>query len=162
MPIDIFEDLDDLVLTIEQRLLDALADRLAGAQKSADPVQNLCHFASAYQTFTLERPKLWNLLFEHQMPDGWVAPPPFQARLDRVRRIVEEVCIPIVGDADESKLHRTAVTVWGTLFGLSHLASTDKLRTMTQEHVEVLVDDLMRTLAKGLADQRAKPKRKKK
>lgn len=159
---NVFKDLDHLVLTIEQRLLDALADRLAGAETSQDPVQNLCHFASAFQAFTQERPKLWNLLFEHQLPSGWVAPPQFQARIDRLTRIVEQACIPIVGDGDGARLHRTAVAVWGSLYGMTLLATTDKLRSVTQEPVSVLVDDLMRTIANGLSAQPAKPKRRKK
>ncbi len=159
---NVFKDLDHLVLTIEQKLLDGLVERLSAAETSQDPVENLCHFASAYQAFTTERPKLWNLLFEHQMPSGWVAPPQFQARIDRLTRVVEQACIPIIGDADEARLHQTAVVVWGALYGMTLLATTDKLRSVTQEPVRVLVDNLMRTIANGLMEQPAKPKRRKK
>lgn len=146
---NVFKDLDHLVLTIEQRLLDGLADRLAEAETSADPVQNLNHLALAYHAFTQERPRLWNVLFEHQMPDGWVVPPPFQARIDRIRRIVEQACVPLVGETDAGQLHRTAVVVWSALHGMTLLATSEKLRSVTHEPVVTLVGDLIILVGKG-------------
>jgi len=159
---NVFEDLDHLVLTIEQRVLDQLAERLARAEPSADPVQHLCNVAHAYLEFTREHPKLWNLLFEHLMPSGWVPPPAFQARIDRLRSIVEGACVPLIGNQDAALLHRTASVTWAALHGITSLATTQKLENVTHENARVLVDDLVRTFALGRMASVANGKRKRK
>jgi len=159
---NVFDDLDHLVLTIEQRVLDQLAERLTRVPHGADPVQHLCDVAHAYLEFTNERPRLWNLLFEHLMPNGWAPPPAFQARIDRLRKIVEGACVPIVGGEDRALLHRTASVVWVALHGITSLATTEKLENVTHEQACVLVDDLVRTYATGRMVGAGSAKRKRK
>src|SRR4029077_10974729 len=67
---NVFENLDDLLLTIESRLLDELAGRLADTDTSGPPADRLRRLVGTYFVFTQERPKLWNLLNEHRMPAG--------------------------------------------------------------------------------------------
>lgn len=55
---NVFENLDDLLLIIEARLLDDLAERLAGTDSSGSPTERLRRLAGSYFTFTQERPKL--------------------------------------------------------------------------------------------------------
>ena len=67
---NVFENLDDILLTIEARLLDRLADRLAKTDASGTPQERLKRLTETYFAFTQERPKLWNLLVEHRLPVG--------------------------------------------------------------------------------------------
>ena len=66
---NMFSNLDDVVLRIEARVLDALDQRLATVLvepgSDREKVQRL---AQAYLAFTHEKPRLWNLLFEHHLP----------------------------------------------------------------------------------------------
>jgi AcrR family transcriptional regulator len=57
---NIFENLDDLILQVEGRMLDELDARLAAlsTDKSAD--QRVLELAHAYLAFTTERPRPWN------------------------------------------------------------------------------------------------------
>ncbi len=147
---NVFTDLDDLILTIEQRLLDRLALRLSQVPPSADPVQHLSNLAMAYLAFTQEKPRLWNLLFEHHMPKGQAAPPAFQARMETLLNLVEHAVQPLIVPPDAARAQRTARVLWASVHGITSLATADKLSNVTPENAALLVEDLVRTYLAGL------------
>ena len=65
---NMFENLDDVVLHVEARVLDALDKRLSAVLADGNPSDRVDRLAQAYLSFTHEKPRLWNLLFEHHMP----------------------------------------------------------------------------------------------
>jgi len=152
---NVFADIDDLVLTIEQRLLEKLALRLNEVPKTADATQHLCDMAAAYLAFTQERPRLWNLLFEHHMPHDWKVPPNFQARMDALLGIVEQGLVPITANADPVRTQRAARVLWASVHGITSLGTADKLTNVTAENAALLVDDAVRTYVRGLQAEMA-------
>ena len=147
---NVFADIDDLVLTIEYRLLDRLSLRLTDVPHTSDPVQHICNLAEAYFAFTQERPRLWNLLFEHYMPTGWKVPQLFQARMEALLGVVETALQPVVASADPARAHRAARVLWASVHGIASLATADKLTNVTQENAGLLVEDVVRTYIAGL------------
>lgn len=159
---NVFRDLDELIITIEQRLLDRLAQRLSEVPKAGDPVQHLCDLGAAYLAFTQERPRLWNLLFEHHMPTGWQVPVQFQAKLALILHEVELAVAPLAGSDDTAQLHRSTRVLWAAIHGITSLATAEKLSNVTPENAGLLVDDLVRTYANGLKNSRLPNKRRSK
>ena len=101
---NIFENLDDLVLTIEGRLLDRLANVLATLPADDDPRENVVRLALAYLKFTHDNPRLWNLLFEHHLPAGRAVPAWYQQKLDGLMARVEAALDPLTsGRTAEAK-----------------------------------------------------------
>ena len=147
---NVFADLDDLILTIESRLLDRLANRLAEVPPNDDPVQHLCDLAAVYLSFTQEKPRLWNLLFEHHMPHDWKVPAAFQARMEALLTCVEQAIEPLIPNDDTGRAQRAARVLWASVHGITSLATADKLSNVTPENAALLVDDLMRTFLAGL------------
>lgn len=147
---NVFADLDDLILTIESRLLDRLALRLANVPANADPVQHLCNLAAAYLAFTQDKPRLWNLLFEHHMPNDWAMPAAYRARMEALLLVVEQALRPILPDAEEARTRRAARVLWASVHGITSLAAADKLSNVTPQYAARLVEDLMRTYLAGL------------
>ena len=147
---NVFADLDDLILTIESRLLDRLANHLAEVPPNDDPVQHLCDLAAGYLSFTQEKPRLWNLLFEHHMPNDWKVPPAFQARMEALLTCVEQAIEPLIPNDDTGRAQRAARVLWASVHGITSLATADKLSNVTPENAALLVDDLMRTYLAGL------------
>src|SRR5690606_37213499 len=95
---NVFDNLDDLILTIEARLLDRLAIALSNAaSEGGDPSARIHRFADAYIKFTHENPKLWNLLFEHRLPPGRQTPAWYQSKLEGLLERVEEALAPLTG-----------------------------------------------------------------
>jgi AcrR family transcriptional regulator len=147
---NVFVDLDDLVLTIEQRLLDQLALKLAEVPPCSDPVQHLCDLAAAYLAFTQSKPRLWNLLFQHHMPNDWQVPGPFQARLEALLVEVQKAIQPLTSTGDTARTMRSARVLWASVHGITSLATAEKLTNVTPDNAGLLVEDLVRTYAAGL------------
>ena len=93
---NVFDNLDDLVLTIEARLLDRLAARLAEVPSASSPQEQPQRLAETYLRFTSENPRLWNLLFEHHMPAGKDIPAWYRMKLDGLMARIEEALTPVM------------------------------------------------------------------
>lgn len=147
---NVFENLDDLVLTIEARLLDRLSMRLAEVPSGSDPESRVLQLARAYLAFTHENPKLWNLLFEHHMPAGKPVPSWYQTKLEGLMTRVEEALMPLLNDRDPIRLKRAASVLWSGVHGITSLSTADKLSSITSETAGPLVEDLVATYLAGL------------
>lgn len=155
---NVFENLDDLVLTIEGQLLDRLAERLAAVPRDGDARRRVHELAATYLNFTHENPKLWNLLFEHHLPRGRDVPPTYRAKLDGLLTLVEDALQPLMEGADPAMLKRAARVLWAGVHGITSLSTADKLSIITVESAGPLVDDLVATYLAGLASGKVPPR----
>ena len=154
---NIFANLDDVVLNVEGRVLEALDARLSDIQEGEDAVGaegRLIRIAQGYLAFTLERPRLWNLLFEHHMPAGTELPAWYQEKLERLMGQIERALAPHFPPGAEADLRRAARVLWAGVHGITSLATADKLPVVTTEAAGRLIDDLVGTYLAGLAGQR--------
>jgi AcrR family transcriptional regulator len=147
---NVFENLDDLILTIEARLLDRLADRLGQVSQDTPPRQRLLDLANAYLKFTHENPRLWNLLFEHHMPNGAQVPAWYQVKLDSLMSQIEAALRPLVPGHNPTATQRAARVLWSGVHGITSLSTADKLSNVTTEAAVALVHDLVDTYLAGL------------
>lgn len=152
---NVFENLDDLLLTIEARLLDRLTERLAKTDASGTPQQRVQRLTETYVAFTQERPKLWNLLIEHRMPAGQAVPPWYQAKLEGLLAPLEEALAPLIDGSDPAARRRAARTLWASVHGMTSLSTAEKLAQVTGYADSSLVDELVTTYIAGLEHRRA-------
>ncbi len=145
-----FDDLDDLILTIESRVLDRLADRLSAALADGAPEERVHRLAAAYLKFTQENRNLWNLLFEHRLPAGRGPPPSYQTKLEGLLAYVEQALAPLMDGEDPAALKSAARVLWAGVHGITSLSTTDKLSRITNEAAASLVEDLVTTYLAGL------------
>ncbi len=150
---NVFENLDDLVLTIEGRMLDALSERLREVPSDTDARTHVKHLADAYLQFTHDNPRLWNLLFEHHLPADRTIPDWYQTKLDNLMGRIESALQPLLPHGDELALKRAARVLWAGVHGITSLSTTDKLSTITAESARPLVDDLVETYLTGLSSR---------
>jgi AcrR family transcriptional regulator len=154
---NIFTNLDDVVLNVEARVLDALDARLGELQQGEDAggaEGRLIRIAHAYLAFTRERPRLWNLLFEHHLPAGAELPAWYQQKLERLMGQVERALAPHFPPGREADLRRAARVLWAGVHGITSLSTADKLSVVTTDTAGRLIDDLVGTYLAGLAQQR--------
>jgi AcrR family transcriptional regulator len=152
---NVFHNLDDLVLTIEGRLLDRLAARLDEvAERVSNPRERLLKLAATYLEFTHQSPKLWNLLFEHRLPSGQEIPGWYQQKLESLMTRVEEALAAIMVDGDAGAIKRAARVLWAGVHGITSLSTAEKLSAVSSERASALVDDLVRTYLSGLEHRR--------
>jgi AcrR family transcriptional regulator len=152
---NVFENLDDILLTIEARLLDRLADRLAKTDASGTPQQRLLRLTEVYFAFTQEQPKLWNLLVEHRLPAGQDVPAWYQAKLECLVAPLEDALAPLIDAKDSGAQKRAARTLWAGVHGMTSLSTATKLSPVTGHAGAALVDDLVSTYLAGLKKRSA-------
>ena len=149
---NMFSNLDDVVLRIEAKVLEALDERLtlilAEPGHGREKVQKL---AQAYLAFTHEKPRLWNLLFEHHLPPGAELPSWYQEKLELLLARVEQALTPLLPAASDGERKRAARVLWAGVHGITSLSTADKLSIVTTEGAGRLVDDLVSTYLAGLA-----------
>jgi AcrR family transcriptional regulator len=151
---NIFANLDDVVLSVEARLLDALERRLGEAQQASDAGRGgdrLVRLARTYLAVAQEKPRLWNLLFEHHMPPGMELPPWYRQKLEGLMAQVERALAPCFAPGREAERQRAARALWAAVHGITSLSTADKLSVITTETAERLIDDLVATYLAGLA-----------
>jgi AcrR family transcriptional regulator len=163
---NMFANLDDVVLNVEARVLDALDQRLsevepgtdgdgAGAGTPAVADDRLIRIARAYLAFTQEKPRLWNLLFEHHMPRGAELPAWYQQKLEGLTAQIDRALAPWFPPGSEEERRRAARALWAGVHGITSLSTADKLSVVTTESAGRLIEDLIGTYLAGLARQRA-------
>ncbi len=148
---NMFQNLDDVVLHVEARVLDALDQRIGALTDAGTPEENVYKLAEAYLAFTSERPKLWNLLFEHYMPGGSDTPPWYQQKLEMLMNRVERAMEPLFPPAETVARQRSARVLWAGVHGITSLSTANKLSNVTTEAAAYLVRDLIYNYLAGLA-----------
>ena len=121
--------------------------------RSSDPAGNLLELAKAYLGFTQEKPKLWNLLFEHHLPAGLDTPDWYKQKLGALMSRVETEVASLVHRADAATAQRAARVLWAGVHGITSLATADKLSNVTTESAGPLIEDLVITFIAGLGKQ---------
>lgn len=150
---NLFESLDDLVSQVEALLLEALDRRLSELPADNSPGKRLTKIAQTYLEFSRERPKLWNLITQHEPPNSMV-PPWYSEKIERLVGHIERAlagCVP--QQTDSQTLNRSARVLWAGLHGIASLSTTEKLSSITSNSVEHLVDDFVETYLGGLRER---------
>ncbi len=150
---NVFENLDDLVLTIEGRLIDRLAAELDQVPQGGPPADRVLALGRSYLRFTAANPKLWNLLFEHHLPPGREIPAWYQQKLDGLMKRVEDAVEPLMTGAHPEDVKRSASVLWAGVHGITSLATADKLSIVNSDGAAPLVDLLIATYLSGLRRQ---------
>lgn len=157
---NMFENLDDVVLHVEARVLDELDRRIAEAMNTGAPEDKVIRIAETYLAFTSERPKLWNLLFEHYMPGGVDTPPWYQQKLELLMSHVETAMAPLFPPDAHIARQRSARVLWAGVHGITSLSTANKLSNVTSEAAAFLVRDLIKNYLAGLAVHAQEPERR--
>ncbi|MFA5948659.1 MAG: TetR/AcrR family transcriptional regulator [Hyphomicrobium sp.] len=147
---NVFDNLDDLVLTIEGRLLDRLLIALDEVPETATPSERVHKFADCYLKFTCDNPKLWNLLLEHHLPPNQSVPVWYQQKLELLLGRVEDVLDPVLRGAETAALRRSARVLWASVHGITSLATTEKLSSISTDTAASMLHDLVTRYLAGV------------
>jgi AcrR family transcriptional regulator len=148
---NMFDNLDDVVLNVEARVLDALDKSLSDIQQEGGQADDrVVRIAHAYLAFTKQKPRLWNLLFEHHMPPGAELPAWYKQKLEGLMGHIEQALAPHFMHGAEGDLRRASRVLWAGVHGITSLSTADKLSVVTLETAGRLIDDLVGTYLAGL------------
>jgi len=150
---NLFRNLDDLIVHLNGETLDALREVLDGVPEDGDIETRLWNFARAYIGFTVDNRELWNVLFEHRLPEGIDVPDWYRDKLAGLLARVEAALTEVVPDDAVARGRATRV-LWSGLHGLCTLSQLGKLGLIAEDGVEDLARDLIRRYLDGLVGAR--------
>ena len=145
---NVFKNLDDLLLTIQVDMLRDVVGILEAVPKDVDERTYLKSLARRYMDFALTHRRLWNLLFQHQLPNGAEVPHQLHNQIAALVAIVAQALKPLLAKSADAT--HTARLVWASVHGISAIAVTDKGPTMTTQTAQAYVADLIEVFLAGL------------
>ncbi|MBU1210567.1 MAG: TetR/AcrR family transcriptional regulator [Alphaproteobacteria bacterium] len=154
---NVFKDRDEIILTIQSRLLDKLAVHLDAVQSTRGDRERVVALADSYLAFTQAYPKQWNLLFEHRLIEGKPTPDWYQEKIDGLMTRVEAALGPLAGEKSPTSMQLSARVLWAGVHGITSLSTAGKLASISNEAAQTLVTNLVSTYLDGLTGPASKP-----
>ncbi len=156
----VFENLDDLVLQINGRTLDALYEWLrARSTDDAEAQESLVTLSEAYIAYAGTETPRWNMLFEYITQQGNELPAWYLAKLNRVFGLVEVALAPLASYHSKREIERASRVLWASVHGICMLKIRQRLDVAggqtTGEMAGMLIDNFLR----GFAGAATKTKR---
>ena len=143
-----FENLDDLIVQLNARTLDALYETCVSERQNGDPEDTLRALARAYIGFTADHSNLWNVVIEHRLPAGTEPPDWYRDKVRQLLGLVEEALAPFFAPGDDNRRLQSARILWSGLYGMCTLASAGALAKT--ESVTAMADSLVTNYVAGL------------
>ncbi|MBX9683314.1 MAG: TetR/AcrR family transcriptional regulator [Hyphomicrobium sp.] len=151
---NIFENLDDVLLTLQIEMLRDVASQLAETPVGATPALHIEALAKTYVDYALRNRKLWNLLFSHSLP---TTVSPSKVLHDYVFSIGDTVCAalaPLMIGASAEEKSLAARVLWAGVHGITAIAVTDKAPVLTASTALDYTHVLTQTFLDGLVANR--------
>ena len=153
---NLFDNLDNLILQMRGETLDELYLVLSKTRTGgALPETQLIRLARTYVGFVREHPKLWNVGFEHTMPDGEI-PDWYHEKAGRLLGLVERSLAPLFRPGQKKALQHHAQVVWAAVHGVCSVKIADKLIIKTAT-AEAMVRSLISNYINGLRQSTESP-----
>jgi AcrR family transcriptional regulator len=149
---NIFENLDDVLLTLQTQMLANLVDVLKAVPPHPRPQDTINALASAYVDFALDNKRMWNLLFTHIMPVGTSAPAALVHNINTISSIVSAQVALILQNTSLAEVDIAAKSLWAGVHGITAIAVTEKGPTLNAATVHGFVKQLVSTYTRGLTE----------
>ena len=145
---NLFDDLDDLIVHLNGRTLDALYEELRDLPLDDEPEAAVRVLAEAYIRFTGNHPKLWHVLFEHHLPEGRTLPEWHHEKIVRLHGLSERALAPFFPPGCEAERHHSARVLWSGLHGICSLEVAGKI--VATETATAMAETLVDTYVAGI------------
>jgi AcrR family transcriptional regulator len=148
----VFENLNDLVLQVNGRTLDALYERLAAVSSSADsPRRQLLALADAYIAYAKAETPRWNMLFEFVAENGNSLPNWYLEKLGKVFGLAEKALEPLSERRQALEVQQAARVLWASVHGICMLKIRQRMDLAGGQSTEAMAGMLIDNFLRGFA-----------
>ena len=148
---NIFENLDDVLLTLQAQLLRDLVDAMKAVPASATPAAHIDALAEAFVDFALSNRQMWAVLSAHSPEEGVRTPLALHDSVNAIVAIVSAALAPLMKGAQRPDIDLAARALWGGVHGLTAICVTAKGPTINAGNAQVYVQTLTSNFVKGLS-----------
>lgn len=148
---NIFENLDDVLMTLQVQLMERTVEHMRRVQLGACGHQNIDALSNAYVEFALANRRIWSLFLAHTLPPSGTMPAPFYEHTESLIDIIKQGLKPLAPDASPARLDTLARSLWGGVNGITAIAATEKGVYMTPATIQSYAKELTSNFLKGLS-----------
>ena len=123
----VFDNLDDLILHANARVVRDLVARCDKAVRGKPPEKAILAVALEYLSLSQKHGAHWQLVFDHSMRDGAAVPVWYQAITDDLFKLVEKELLRLAPGKPQREIALTARVLWSSVHGICLLSVTQKL-----------------------------------
>lgn len=144
----VFENLEDIVLQVNGRTLDALYEWLrARRAKDADTRDSLLALADAYIAYAETETPRWNMLFEYVAEQGNELPDWYLVKLSKVFGLAEAALKPLANHRTELEIQQASRVLWAAVHGICTLKIRHRMDLVggqsTGEMARMMIDNFL-------------------
>ena len=140
---NVFYNLDDILLHVNGRTLDALQKTLYDIpDQYTRPTRILIEFAREYIRFAKENPALWRLVFASP-PETKGLPEWYREKLQGLVSLIEQLVLPLARPEHSDNARGAAHVLWAGLNGICLLMLNNKLPVNDERPEYVLGESLI-------------------
>lgn len=155
---NMFDNLDDILLRVEARVLGELDSHLGSAMSGRQGSDAIKAFASAYVEFAYRHPRLWELLQYHHPLIEKKAPDWYLERVYAPMSRLEPVLSRHSGTKDAEAATRNARQMWAAIHGVTLVATTPKFGNVPMPTTISMVESIIAELAGGRSAPQSAPR----
>lgn len=144
---NLFDGQDGLILRLNGRTLDGLAERIEQVEFIESTKHDLLALGRAYMAYVSENRNLWNALFQHRLPNGLKAPKWYQAKVNNLLLVMESILSHDI--PDRANQQEVARVLWSAIHGISSLGADGKLSVVTTRSAVDLMESLVINYLRG-------------
>lgn len=124
----VFRNLDDLIIQMNERTLDALHRQLLHATAdSPAPAPAIRALAQAYIRFALTQTNRWLAIYQHRLPEGESIPDAFTERVTRMFELVQSQLALLSPWRSPDEIAVASRALWSGIHGICILGFDQKL-----------------------------------
>lgn len=159
---NVFSDLDDLVLSVNARMMTALESELGAAvskapdndaQKVDWAVGQMQGLALAYLKFAAANTTRWRAMFDHSMRDKVNVPEWYYAQQRKLFAFIEEPLRVLRPNLEGAQLAQLAQSVFSAVHGVVLLGLEEKLGHISPVALQAQTMVIVEALGRGLAEK---------
>jgi AcrR family transcriptional regulator len=147
----VFRNLDDLIVQMNERTLDALQERLRSTVVGRPPAAALRALAQAYISFALAESHRWLALYQHRMPEGQSAPASFVAKVEQMFELAQRELTLLGPRRPPADSALAARALWSGVHGICILGLDQKLQAVGGRSIQEVTDSLLDHYLAGYA-----------
>ncbi len=148
---NVFTNLDDILLHVNNRILDMMMEKLAQSVRSvSSPEERLYNFAREYIEFSKNNFHLSAMLFEYRFAEDQQIPDWYGGIIDRIYNLVGENIHEIAPHKTLEETRLLTSALWAGVHGMCVLSMKGKLHRTRINSVHAVIDMLLTNMLKGL------------
>jgi AcrR family transcriptional regulator len=143
---NVFDDLDDLVLTVNGQTFRAMGTFIAGqlAEKPPEgPTERLITMSYAYLNYAVAHPKTWRALFDVQMSTDMDPPQWYLDELNRLFAIIAEQVAQCFADMPREDVGLMTRALFSSVHGIVLLGIENRISAVPQPHLRRMISMML-------------------